>query len=160
MFGVLVRLPSSINSGRFVHAPARVECCPPASPLAARPGWVDRFLDWLGQDWHATRRVAEAQDSDAPSDVTPLALVRHEFTGCLGDIATRQAADLAIRIGRARSLRELWHLRAEVFSVVSCHTDQREARERLTRLNRHFPVRAPRSGSGGFDATPHDHYPG
>jgi hypothetical protein len=160
MFGVLVRLPSSMNAERRVQALTRVESCPPAPLLAERPGWVDRFLDWLGQDWHATRCGAESHDSDAPSDVAHLALVRHEFTACLDDIATRQAADLAIRIGRARSLRELWHLRAEVFNVVSCHTDQREARERLTRLNRHFPVRAPRSGFGGFDATPHDHHRG
>jgi hypothetical protein len=157
MFGVLVRLPVATNPDRFDHAPARVESCPPPCALSARVGWLDRFLDWLGQDWHATPRVDEADDGAALADA-PVALVRQEFVCCLDDIATRQAAGLARRIGETRSLRELWHLRAEVFSVVSCHTDQRQARERLTRLNRHFPVRSPRSGFGGFDATPRDHH--
>jgi len=151
--GVLVRLPSAANHVGAAH-PTRVEICPPAA-LANRPSWADRLLDWLGQGWHsATPPIDEEDTASRPSHLTPLALVRDEFAGCLADIPTRQAADLAVRIRRARSLRELWHLRAEVFSVVSCHADQREARERLSRVNRHFPARAPRSGFGEFDGLP------
>jgi hypothetical protein len=159
--GLLVRLPSSSTNHAPVRAggPTRVEICPPVSLLSDRPSWADRLLDWLGQGWHtATPRIADADESRPPAGITPLGIVRLEFVGVLDDIATRQAADLALRIGKARSLRELWHLRAEVFSVVSCHMDEREARERMTRLNRHFPARAPRSGFGGFDATPHTHH--
>ena len=157
--GLLVRLPSS--SQREPGATVvRIESCPPALLDAPRPGWADRLLDWLGQGWHsASPRVADAADSAPPSGVTPLAQVRLEFIACLDDIPTRQAADLALRLRQARSLRELWHLRADVFNLVSCHSNQHEARERLSRLNRHFPARAPRSGFGGFDALPHTHHP-
>ena len=44
------------------------------------------------------------------------------------------------------SLRDLWHLRAELYHVLALNRDQREAEQRLTQLNRHFPTRAPRSG--------------
>jgi len=151
--GVLVRLPSSTN-----RAGARIESCPPAS-IEMPAGWVDRVLDWLGQGWHsASPRVASAPDAAPATAVTPLAAVRQEFVECLDDIPTREAADVAVRVTKARSLREVWHLRADVFNVISRHTDQREARERLAHLNRHFPVRAPRSGFGGFDALPHAHH--
>ena len=46
----------------------------------------------------------------------------------------------------AHSLRDLWHLRAELYHVLALNHDQREAEQRLTQLNRHFPTRAPRSG--------------
>ena len=45
----------------------------------------------------------------------------------------------------ARSLRELWHLRAEVYNAVAIQFNQYEAEQRLSRLNRHFPTRAPRA---------------
>jgi len=150
--GLLVRLPSSIEREQNTVA-MRVEICPPAVLADTRGGWIDRLLDWLGQGWHGTEPADETR-SAPPSGVTPLVGVRLEFVDCLADIPTRQAADLVERIRRARSLRELWHLRTEVFSIVSCHSDQREARERMTRLNRHFPARAPRSGFGEFDALP------
>ena len=43
-------------------------------------------------------------------------------------------------------LRELWHLRSELFRQVALQHSQFEAEQRLSRLNRHFPTRAPRSG--------------
>jgi hypothetical protein len=45
-------------------------------------------------------------------------------------------------VDRARSLRELWHLRADVFRVVSMHRGQIEAQQRLDGLDSHFPVRS------------------
>ena len=59
-----------------------------------------------------------------------------------------KSADLRLRIGRAQSLRELWHLRIDVFTFVSLHLDQAEADDRLAWINRHFPTRSPRSGFG------------
>ena len=138
------------RTGSPRDAPVRIEVCPPAAWPASAP-WTARLLAWLGL------RDEAAAASDAPSThagATTLDAVRREFIACLDDVATAQGDDLVERIADARSLRELWHLRAEVFSVVSCHTSQHEARTRLSRLNRHFPARAPRSGFGGFDATP------
>ena len=55
------------------------------------------------------------------------------------------------------SLRELWHLRAEVFSLVSLQHSQHAADTRLAQLNRHFPSRSPRSGFGALE--PRDMWP-
>ena len=147
--GLLVRFPTPHDSERATVA-ARVEICPPSS----RPGWAERLRAWLAKGWGEPpfRRIDDG--TALPGVATPLATVRREFVASLGDVATRQAAHLAERIEVARSLRELWHLRAEIFSIVSCHVDQAEARMRMSRLNRHFPARAPRSGFGGFDAEP------
>ena len=76
--------------------------------------------------------------------------VRLEFAQALADVAGDDANALRGRIELARSLRELWHLRTDVFRVVGvCHS-QCVAQERLARLNRHFPARAPRSQFGGL----------
>jgi hypothetical protein len=151
--GLLVRFPTSDDNARS-RAPLRIESCPP-SALPSRPGWACRLMDWLAHGGYtAPARHDHEEDGHAPSGLTPLAAVRQEFIDSLGDVASRRAADLAERIAQARSLRELWHLRTDVFSVVACHADQAEARSRLARLNRHFPARAPRSGFGGFDAEP------
>ena len=115
-------------------------------------GWSLRLLAWLTQGWSSAPAAAADPDGEPPPDITPLMMVRFEFIGCLDDVPTQLAADLAGRIRRARSLRELWHLRTDVFNVVSRHCDQGEAMARLKRLNRHFPVRAPRSGFVGLDA--------
>jgi hypothetical protein len=86
----------------------------------------------------------------APQDLAPpvnrLPAVREEFEAALFDVAPEAVRDLLNRIKLARSLRELWHLRADVYRHVAvCHS-QAEAETRLARLNRHFPTRAPRSG--------------
>ena len=85
----------------------------------------------------------------APREASPplnrLPAVRVDFLTTLGDIASPDAEVLRERIGQARSLRELWHARAEVFRIVGVAHSQAEADQRLTRLDRHFPTRAPRS---------------
>jgi hypothetical protein len=70
----------------------------------------------------------------------------NRIMACLADVHHEHTAALRERVGAARSLRELWHLRTEVFRVVSLEHSQFEAELRLTDLNRHFPTRAPRSG--------------
>ena len=45
--------------------------------------------------------------------------VREDFVRCLGDVEPPQCRELQRRIGLARSLRELWHLRAELYRVVA-----------------------------------------
>jgi hypothetical protein len=85
----------------------------------------------------------------APQDAAPplnrLPAVRTEFMAVLSDISTTEADQLRLRIHDAHSLRELWHLRADLFRAVSVVHSQTEAENRLLLLNRHFPTRAPRS---------------
>ena len=113
----------------------REEVCPPSLRQAPRSAW-NRIWFWL-------LGPGQAQSSPAPDRLPP---VRRDFLDTLGDIALPAAGALADRIGQARSLRDLWHLRADVFGLVARYHSQHEAEQRLARLNRHFPTRAPRSG--------------
>lgn len=150
--GLLVHLPSPGHAPRPV--PARVEICPPALPRVAL-GWRRRLTDWLAGSCTVDEAEALEAAAERPADLTAIDAVRLEFVDALHDIGTPEAGDLAWRIRDARSLRELWHLRTELFNIVSRHGGQALATARLQRLNRHFPARAPRSGFGGFDAEPH-----
>lgn len=91
----------------------------------------------------------------APTDASPpinrLPNVRADFLECTSDVTTDRVHDLRRLIKDARSLRELWHLRAEVYNAVAIQFNQYEAEQRLSRLNRHFPTRAPRSGFAPLD---------
>ena len=86
----------------------------------------------------------------APQELAPpinrLPAVREEFEAALFDVTADDTRDLLNRIKLARSLRELWHLRADVYRHVAVRHSQAEAEARLALLNRHFPTRAPRSG--------------
>ncbi len=85
----------------------------------------------------------------APQEAAPplnrLPGVRIDFLTMLADIECEDAEALRSRIGLCRSLRELWHVRAEMFRLVGVAHSQAEADHRLAQLNRHFPTRAPRS---------------
>lgn len=72
--------------------------------------------------------------------------VKDDFRDSLIDVPGPAALDLAGRIERARSLRELWHLRSGLYGEVAMALSQGQAEQRLARLNRHFPTRSPRSG--------------
>jgi len=121
--------------------PARVAVCPPDRD--GNPPWLARLRDWLGSAW---QRDASA---GAPASTRParaLDAARQEFIDAIESFDAPVAEALLDRIHYARSLRELWHLRAEVFRLVSLHHSQAEADVRLNALNRHFPTRSPRSG--------------
>ncbi len=85
----------------------------------------------------------------APQDAAPplnrLPVVRAEFLASLADIGTAEVDALRERIEKAHSLRDLWHLRSEVFSTLGVALTQTQAEERVGKLNRHFPTRAPRT---------------
>jgi hypothetical protein len=101
--------------------PLRVQVCPPeVQPARIEP---------------------QERASPAPGS---LPQVRDEFVEMLCDVPG--SAELCVRLAHARSLRELWHLRADLFNRVALFHDQDEAETRLARLNRHFPARAPLSG--------------
>jgi len=131
-------LPFLSRRSRFstLEAPSslRVEVCPPSLRQAPDSAW-QRAMFWLL--------------APAPQDASPapsrLHAVRSDFSALLADIDTDAARALCRRIADAGSLRELWHLRAEAYRVIGLGYSQSVAEDRLARMNRHFPTRAPRS---------------
>ena len=112
----------------------RVEVRPPSLRHAPASLW-QRLMFWL---------MAPAPHDSAPP-LNRLPSVRIEFLATLSDIDSDEADHLRRRINDTRSLRELWHLRAEVYRLVGLRHSQHQAQERVSLLNRHFPTRAPRS---------------
>ena len=113
----------------------RVEVRPPSLRHAPSSPW-QRLMFWL--------RAPAPLDAAPPLNRLPG--VQQEFMACLADVHSDRAIELRGLIRGARSLRELWHLRAEVYNAVAVQTSQLDAETRLARLNKHFPTRAPRSG--------------
>ena len=136
-------------------ARARLEVYPPAlrrpSIATECASWREHLGRWIETAWPGSLMATrQADSSKVRAGAAPLASVRHEFARSLSDIRTQQAGATLNRIRLARSLHELWHLRPEVFNLVSRHDDQAEADRRLALLNRHFPTRAPRSAFGAL----------
>lgn len=96
--------------------------------------------DWLNTGWQSSTLSPTALHG---RDALPVAAARQSFLEALGDIDGRAARDLCSRAGRARSLRELWHLRNELFTLVAVQHCESIAHARLAALNRWFPVREP-----------------
>ena len=113
----------------------RMEVCPPSLRCAPDGNAWQRLMFWL---------MAPAPQHAAPP-VNRLPRVRTEFMATLADIEGEDAEALRQRIRDARSLRELWHTRAELFRLVGVTHTQEQAEDRVNLLNRHFPTRAPRS---------------
>lgn len=90
----------------------------------------------------------------APRDAAPplkrLPAVRQDFLDAVADLPGEEAHALRYRITQSHSLRDLWHLRADVFTLVGRVHSQWLAEQRLLRLNRHFPMRASRSQFGSL----------
>lgn len=133
--------------------PARLEICPPER-LQGGSHWLARVKGWLAESWPGSESLTKAR----PERSKALSAAREDFFAAVADLKLPAAGALLDRIEFARSMRELWHLRAEVFAMVSLERDQLEADRRLATLNRHFPTRAPRSGFGGL-AAPKDMWP-
>jgi hypothetical protein len=84
-----------------------------------------------------------------PRSATVIEL-QEEFASLIADIRADIAEDLRGQIERARSPRELWHLRPRLYDLIARSHTELEAQRRLEQLNRHFPTRsrALRPGSG------------
>lgn len=137
--------------GELASATTGFESCPPPS-LRCTPRWRLQLRRWLA--WAVPRGWGSARATlpEPPLRGTAvLPVVQREFIDALADLESAQAGALLTRIKVARSLRELWHLRPEVYELVAIRHSQAEAELRLARLNRHFPTRAPRSGFGALD---------
>jgi hypothetical protein len=128
-------LPRFGRRSTLVYASSlRMEIRPPSLCHAPEGLW-NRLMFWL---------LAPAPHEAAPP-LNRLPAVRFEFVATLSDIDSDEADALRARIGAARSLRELWHLRSEVYRLVGITFSQDEADRRLALLAPHFPTRAPRS---------------
>lgn len=122
--------------------PPRVETCPPrAAGFTLEAVW--RWLD---------AGVSRVPHRTGPPERSGATRVRTTFLECVDDIPGLRSADLQRRIRAASGLHDLWHLRAELFALVSHTHDQAEAQQRLASLNRHFPTRSARSGFASLDA--------
>lgn len=117
-------------------AARRVGVTPPAQFAPAQPlwkAWGKAFWNWLWDNGESPRPLASANG---------LRAIKTEFVASLWDLQSLRANQVRDQIETSRSLRELWHLRAEVFKVISTHRGQIEAQLRLDALDSHFPVRA------------------
>jgi hypothetical protein len=118
-------------------ANSRIGVHPPSLRQAPDSAW-QRVIFWL--------MAPGAHDAAPPMNRVPL--VRVEFMRSIADIDGDDADVLRNRIALSRSLRELWHLRSDLFRVVGVALSQSQAETRLAALNRHFPSSTPRSQFG------------
>jgi hypothetical protein len=114
---------------------SRLAVSPPSLRFAPESAW-QRAMLWL---------MAPSPQAAALPLTNRIPAVRTDFMATLADVVTDDAEAVRGRIGQARSLRELWHLRADVFRIIGVAHSQSEAEQRVALLSRHFPARAPRS---------------
>lgn len=127
-------------------AARRVGVTPPAQFAPAQPlwkSWCRGLWNWLWDNGESPR---------PPSSVNGLRAIKTEFVASLWDLQSLRANQVRDQIETSRSLRELWHLRADVFKVISTHRGQIEAQLRLDALDSHFPVRASPKAEDGRSA--------
>ena len=98
--------------------------------------------------WSATLRWLVGGDTEVvPALRTPLEKARGEFVAAMSGLIEVDQNALLKRAQHARSLRELWHLRSELYTLIARRTGQPEADARLARVNPHFPTRAQRTST-------------
>ncbi len=131
----LVRHWPARSSSLAAPLSSRIEVCPPSLRNAPLGSAWQRLMFWL---------MAPAPSGSA-APLSRLPAVRDDFLQCIADVDSELATPVQTRIDVARSLRDLWHLRAEVYRLVALAHSQTEAERRVASLNRHFPTRAPRS---------------
>ncbi len=103
--------------------------------------------------WAAALRWLVGNDTEVvPALRTPLERARSEFVVSMTDLVDLDTNDLLRRAQHARSLRELWHLRSELYTLIARRINQSEADTRLARVNQHFPTRAQRTGGLATEA--------
>ena len=129
-------------TSRTRAAAARSVESPPPQAVVPRP-WSSRLSDWLGVSGWRVSRVDFASSFGQRGRLDALVAARLDFADALFDVHTVAAGMALDRIAVTRSLHELWHLRGEVFDLVSLRHDQAAAACRLQDLDRHFAKRSP-----------------
>lgn len=125
----------AVRSTLSPSALSRLEVRPPSLRHVPAGPW-QRLMFWL--------LAPTPQDASPPLNRLPQ--VQREFQAAIADVSPAARGALSMRIAHARSLREMWHMRLDVYNVVAVQFSEYEAANRLAQLNRHFPTRAPRSG--------------
>ncbi|WP_418320900.1 hypothetical protein [Piscinibacter sakaiensis] len=133
---------------------SRFEVCPPSlfdddfgpsrSGLRSLLPPLTTIRQWLATGWYSTDQVPRRVSGIDPHFIRAdekLRSARQAFVAALADLDNEAAAELANRARDAHTLRELWHLRNPLFTVVSIGHCEQIARDRLADLNRHFPIR-------------------
>ena len=119
----------------------------PARTVESRPpqtrAWPSRLSEWLGASGWRVSRVDGASSFGQRGRLDALAAARLDFADALYDVHTAAAGAALDRIAVTRSLHELWHLRGEVFDLLSRRHDQATAKRHLQDLDRHFAKRSP-----------------
>ena len=112
----------------------RMNVCPP-DVCPTRASLWSRAVSWL-----------VGGDTGTPAVLrTPLERARSEFVAAMDGLLESDHNDLLHRAHHARSLRELWHLRSELYTMIARRISQQEADARLARINQYFPTRAQRT---------------
>lgn len=130
--GALLRLRSMVlRVGAAVSTleSRPTEVRPPALWGAPRASLWASLLGWLRDD-----------PQQPPERVRVIDATRHDFLLAMADLDSEQANGLRQRVNAARSLRELWHLRTELYGLVARDISQTQAEQRLAQVNRHFPA--------------------
>lgn len=119
--------------------PGRGEVVPPArwaTPSSAPIRWASSLWRWL---WDLEAPPPK------PAPLSEIRQIRAAFHAALMDMQSAKAYQVRYQIEASRSLRELWHLRADVFEIVAENRGEGEAKTRVAALNRHFPEGPARS---------------
>lgn len=122
----------------------RTEVFPPER-LYRASRWRSGLRDWLNTGWDVSRPAPldappphASRHETAPS---PIAELRLAFAEALDDIDADAAQTVRDHIARARSPRELWHLRTAVYTLIATQHSESQAQLRIATLNCHFPLR-------------------
>ena len=118
----------------------RAEVQPPTLFSRSQPAWKR----WIVGAWQWLWDMDDNDAMDLNQPLQGLEMVKNEFNTALWDLQSIRANQVRDMIVQARSLRELWHLRTDVFRVVALHRGQTEAEMRMEALDAHFPIRASR----------------
>jgi hypothetical protein len=146
-------LNSSFSAALLRQIDSGIQVCPPLN-RGAWPQARTGLQAWIASTLSPSLGGASARDGSTDASIEgPLASARSDFIAALADIRTQQAGELLRRIRLARSLRELWFLRTEVFNLVAHHRDQSEASHRMAMLGAHFPPQVRRASAARRNAT-------
>jgi hypothetical protein len=119
----------------------RMNVCPPDVCAPSESLW-SAALRWL----------VGGNVQEVPALRTPLERARGEFVAAFEGLLDLDDNGLLKRAQHARSLRELWHLRSELYTLIARRASQAEADARLARVNQYFPTRAQRTSSPATEA--------
>jgi hypothetical protein len=148
MFPALTTDEAHMSSSRLIRRLLRAH--PSASPASRFPR-VRPPAPWAQADsvWRQLWQWLRDDLDTPPRSQRSLIAARLDCAQALSGLDDPAARDLCQRCEHARSLRELWHLRAEVYSLVARRLSQGEADRRLQAINRHYTSTtvAPRSAT-------------